>query len=149
MVSFSNCSIKVALAKFMIESSNHIYSPYVFTIGQFIGEIPYNIMWTFVLSFDGALSWVMSAHFANSDHRSIQWGIGMVVLEPIIQVFSFSSPFPCSYLEYLVVKWLLLWLPAHRSAFSSLCVIHKLTKQHRLLFCLTLSLFWFLLLSVV
>ena len=40
----------------MIESSSRIYSPYVFAIGQLIGEIPYSIVC-------GILYWVLMVRF--------------------------------------------------------------------------------------
>ena len=69
-------------------------------------------MWPFVLGSDGTRLWVLLAHFANSDHRCILWGSGMVALEPMVQAFSSSSSSSCYYLEYLADKWLLLYLPA-------------------------------------
>ena len=56
MVSFCNCSVEVAFAKQMIESSSRIYSPYIFAIGQLVGEIPYSIVC-------GLLYWVLMVRF--------------------------------------------------------------------------------------
>jgi len=40
----------------MIESSSRIYSPYVFAVGQLIGEMPYSIVC-------GLLYWVLMVRF--------------------------------------------------------------------------------------
>ncbi len=34
----------IRVLKYYVESSSRIYSPYVFAVGQLIGEIPYNVM---------------------------------------------------------------------------------------------------------
>jgi ATP-binding cassette subfamily G (WHITE) protein 2 (SNQ2) len=40
----------------MVESSSRIYSPYVFAIGQLLGEMPYSIV-------SGILYWVLMVRF--------------------------------------------------------------------------------------
>jgi ABC-type multidrug transport system permease subunit len=56
-MSFIGTSLTTYPGIFIRESSSRIYSPFVFAIGQLLGEIPYSIVC-------GIIYWVLMVRFA-------------------------------------------------------------------------------------
>ena len=133
----------------MIESSSRIYSPYVFAIGQLIGEIPYSVVC-------GILYWVLMVRFRRWCRH---------VLLTAIKVYPMgyghgSAGTNGTGFQLLIILFMLLFgvscgqmvaalSPSVQVGRSSLWLIRELTKPHRSPFCSTLSLRSSLLLSVV